>query len=343
MSVTVRTWWRWYTQSASLQIVSAVLVVVCASWTTALAAELPEEPSRRARDYRDILLFDDDLGQWVAPSLPQAGTETGDLRLADRHLDEGRPKAARKLLKQWLKEYPDSEYLGQGKMLLGDCEYALGNYWKAYGWYNQVISEFDGTGLYAQALRRQMAIADVYLSGVKRKFLGMRILPAADEALDMLAEIEDLAADHRIAEVALMKKANFYYQTSDFISAEESYARLVREYPDSRYYQQALLLSAQAALASFSGTRFDATPLLEAQQRFERYQQEFPDQARIEAVDQTLERIRESQAQKKYEIADYYWRTNHLDAAAFYFSLVVEQFGDTIWAARADEALQQLG
>jgi outer membrane protein assembly factor BamD (BamD/ComL family) len=103
-----------------------------------------------------------------------------------------------------------------------------------------------------------------------------------------------------------------------------------------------MLRSAQSAMASFAGVKFDAAPLIEAEIRFQEVLRRFPKLAEQERVPQILEQIRDTRAEKEYRIAQWYDRTKRYRAAAFYYQSVAKYWPDTHWAGLAEQAADKL-
>jgi len=289
--------------------------------------------------YPERLTFDPQTGEWVQVASPVPGTEDGDLELARAMLARGKAEKASKQLKKWLEMYPDSPRYPEGLFYLADADFQRGNYYKAYERYEELMDSYAGSDLVERALRREMAIAAKFLAGTRRKVLGVRMLPAAEEGLDILDNIAvHRAAGTSLAAEALEMRADYFYQQGEFADAEREYARLAREFPSGAEAPVAMLRSAQSAMASFAGVEFDDAPLIEAEIRFQEVLRRFPKLAEQEQVPQILEQIRDTRAEKEYRVARWYEKTNRYRAAGFYYQSVARYWPDTHWAGLAQEA-----
>lgn len=155
--------------------------------------------------------------------------------------------------------------------------------------------------------------------------------------------IDDRARDTPIAEQALRLKADYHYANGEFEEAEQDYARLMRDYPRGKYAKFSLLRAGESALARFPGVDFDDADLLEAEVYLKDYQNKYPQEAADAMVPQLLTRVDESRAEKEYRVAQYYERTNEIDAAAFYYRLVSRDWEATTWGAQARQRLVDIG
>jgi len=310
-----------------------------ALWCPLLALGEAESPEVKARQ----LEYDPASGQWVESPPPVPGTALGDLQLARQAYAEEEYRRAHRLIERWLKTYsPDEPYRTDALLLRAEIEIARRDYYKAHRHLQELLDEFTGTGAAERAMEHEFVIAEVFLSGVKRKWLGMRILSAEDTALEILDEISATYPDSQLAVTAVRTKARHFYDRGEFALAEMEYSRLVQEFPRSRYARQAMRRSADAALASFAGIDFDDAPLIEAEERYLDYLASYPGAAEQEGIGQTLQTIHDRRAAKEYSVGWYYERTGHPASAALYYESTCRNWPETIAASQARERLQGL-
>lgn len=309
--------------------------------SAAFAGADPEDLEER---YPERLIYDPQTQEWLAEEPPEPGTPDGDLAIARNLIARGEHKKAAEKLEQWIAAYAyESPRHPEAVFLSGRVEFERENFMRAHRRYLEVLNNWPGTEWADRALRGNFVIAEVFLSGHKRKWLGMPLFHAYDEALDILDDIIVNHPNSVLAEQALKTKADYYFRKGEFELAEDAYAQLARDYPAGQYVREAMLQSARAALASFPGVEFDDAPLVEAEERFYQFMQAFPQYAEGEDVDLILEDIRAKRAEKELSIAEYYERAKEPRAAAFYYRLVRDGWPDTTWAALAETRLASLG
>ena len=205
-------------------------------------------------------LYDPQRG-FVELAAPEPNTPAAELAAARRMLAEGSPKRALKRLKRFLKLYPESPLRPEALFVMGDCQMRRGNYFKAYKFYEQIIDGYAGSAFYVKALSRELEIAKLYLSGTRRKFLGLRIVNASGDALEMLSRIQERFPGSELAAEALLTMADYHYRRGEFEDAAPLYKMLAERFPDSEYYRRSLLRNAQATHASYRGPHYDASIL----------------------------------------------------------------------------------
>ena len=297
------------------------------------------EPPRQRK-----LRFNADRPGWVEVAVPTAGTAEGDLHVIRGELETANYREAKRAIDRFAKKYGEDHALypdlliAKAEMLIGVKEYD-----QAHETLQVFLAKYRGIAQTDEALRLEFVIAETFLSGVKRKVWGLRLLSGEDLAFQILDEIATDQPESPLAELAIKTKADYQFDTGDHALAELDYARLMREYPTSRYHQYAMSRSGAAALASFAGVYYDEAALVEADARYQEYQARYPGAAKDDDVDLILQGIREKRAGKEFAIGEYYERTGHVSSAVYYYDLVRSEWSETIAAGKATRRLVLLG
>jgi len=300
------------------------------------ATALAQEPG-----FREEQILDPQSRAWVTATQP-AEPAADEFSTARELLADGKPTAARKLLKRWTHDHPDHERYADGAFLYGEACFEAGDFWAAYEQYEYVVENSSGD-LFQKALSREVDVARAFLSGRKRMVWKIFRVAAYDEAIEMLDRVWERAPGTQLGELALRLKADYFFDKGDMDLAQDEYAALAREYPSGHYIRLAMLRSAVAAEATFPGVRFDSQPLVEADERYRQLEAAFPHYAERNQVDARLAGIREQRATKDLEIARWYERTRRPQAAVFYYQLVLHDWPDTLAASQAQRRLELLG
>jgi outer membrane protein assembly factor BamD (BamD/ComL family) len=302
------------------------------------------EPAAGQKPRSRTLTYDAGRKTWVETPPPPPGTAEGDLHAIRSKIADGEFRAALSAAKAFVKTYGDSHPL-YPDIMIAEAEARMGrkDYDKAHLKLQEFLNRFNGTPLTPEALRLEFVIAETYLSGTKRKLWGLPLLSGEDVAFQILDEISVDYPETEVAELAVKTKADYLFKKGEHSLAEMEYSRLLRDFPRSRYRQFAFRRAAEATLASFQGVNYDATALVEAEERFRDYRNAYPGAAEREGVDLVIEGIRETRAAKEFAIGQYYERTDHLGSAVFQYQLTCEQWPDTLAATRATSRLELIG
>jgi tetratricopeptide (TPR) repeat protein len=283
-------------------------------------------------------------GAWVPLVEPGTGTPEGQVAQMIRDLRAIPPSGtgAQRLVKtcqDWVKANAKNPLMPQVLLIQGDAEILRGNKYAALYPFEDLLNNYPNSDLYLPTLEREYALADAFLNGYKRKFLGLRILPVTDDAITLLDRIQDRQRGSAIAEMAGLRVADHYYNAGNFPEAINAYTDFLRRYPYSQYVRKAEIRRAQASLGDFHGILFDFTPLYDARERLATVAQAYPQSAeelQARAVD---DRIYQLEGEKELEIARYYFRAGQKYASTWYYKRVIANWPDT---AMADTARKEL-
>jgi len=258
----------------------------------------------------------------VEPADPNS--PEGRLQSARTALAEGRTKDARRIVDAFINDNPNDPLVIDARLIRGDVKVAQGNYYGALFDYEYVARTSPASEAWQTALEREFEIARAFVTGGKRKFLGMRILPADGEGEELLIRIQERVPGSELGEKASITLADYYFENGDVFLASEAYDLFLLNYPDSPQREWAMLRLIQANLARFRGPEYDATGLIEAGQRLDQYRNEFPASAERIGVDALDVRIADALAERDYANARWYERRGNDVSAAYLYRRVVE-------------------
>ena len=205
---------------------------------------------------------------------------------------------------------------------------------KAFYYLDELLDLHRSSPLYADAARRQFEIAESYLRGEHDKALFLQ-QSTDNDALEMLFRVQFRVPGSELAEAALLRTADYYFEDEQFDFAEDAYTVFVERFPRSDDVPEARLRQAWSNLLQYQGPRYDPTPLLDARQQFEAFANAYPGRADAARLQDIRDYIDRELAKKDLIKASYYARTNDPDAAEQLRERVVEAYPDTPQGERA--------
>ncbi len=284
-----------------------------------------------------------------------------ELRLIERNIEQGRARKAGKLVDKWIKKNSESEFMDFALFLKGQALFARKLYYQSFLAYDELLDKYPASTFFSKALYRQADIARLFLSGAKRKIWKFIPINAQTEAISILERIAERWPGSELAATSLMMKADHHFEKEQFLEAQSSYQMVIDSYknvyndiadrsaaetpgkgaPPVSYYEQALLGCAKATHNQYRGPDYDTGCLSDAIIRYEQYKLSFPEKARRSGIDQQIALIRQQQAGKEFEIADYYHRTHSSDVARYYWNIIRQGWPETEWAQKAQQKLDE--
>ncbi|HYO09974.1 MAG TPA: outer membrane protein assembly factor BamD [Tepidisphaeraceae bacterium] len=291
-------------------------------------------------------------GQWPqvqAPGPTTAASTTAPAAVSAPQLDRaealltgGSNRAAEKLTIRWLKANKRHPQRDRALYLVARALYQYGNRIRAFYYCDELLDTYPESRFYYPALELQYAIADRYLNGYKRRWLGVPTWHAYEEAVEMLFRVQQRSPGSPLAEKSLLRTADFYFADAQYDFAGDTYAAYIRSYGRSPEIPRARLRQALSSYAQFRGPRFDATPVIDAREQLRSLAATYPELAREENVPALLERIDRDLARKLYLTGDFYRRTNEPRGAAYTFKYLAKAFPQMPEGQRAQDALRKL-
>jgi outer membrane protein assembly factor BamD (BamD/ComL family) len=281
----------------------------------------------------------DPTGQWVQTGAPEPGSDAATIAQARQLLADGRASAARTLLDTWIKDNARKKtgpWLAQAYLVRGDAKTADGDEFKALYDYEDVINGFPGSPEFVTALERELEIGVAYLSGLKRKFFGLRIDSAITFGEELIVRVQERLPGSRLAERAGIELADFYYRTRDMAQAAEAYEIFQTNFPKSQYRQKAMQRRIYANIARFKGPDYDASGLTEAKLLAGRYIAEYAPQADQAGIsDALVARLDESVAAQMLGTARWYLHHRDDTSARLTLRRLIRKYPQTVAATEA--------
>lgn len=279
-------------------------------------------------------------GSWVPLVQPDPNTPEGQIAAMIADLEAGRNIAkVSERAKAWLKANPTHPLVPQAFLLRADSRVQRGKYYDALFPLEDLLNNYPTSDLYNAALQREYHIADAFLNGYKRPFLGIFRLPVEADAIEILERIQDRQRGSALAERAALRIADHHFKQGEFVEAIDAYGDFLRRYPYSQYVRKAEVRRAESSLGNFRGVLFDITPLTDARERLSSIAKGYPQTAETLQVKAIDDRIYQLEGKKELEVARYYWRAGKKYASAWYYRRVIDNWPET---QMAEEARREL-
>ena len=249
---------------------------------------------------------------------------------AAARLDNGDADAAFETLVDFFRDDgtrrdPDRDvalYLASGALA------AEGDGLKAFFYLDELLDTYPGSDLYYAAAERQYHIAD---AGLDRATRGFDLLPNTidNDSLEMLFRVQQRVPGSELAERALLRSADHYFEAGDYDFAEDAYTVFAERFPRSPDLPRARLRQAWSNLLQYEGPRYDPTPLLDAGQQFEQFAARYPELWEGEDLAEVRAYVDQQLAEKQAIQAAYYDRVDKEGSAELMRRRLARTFPDT--------------
>jgi outer membrane assembly lipoprotein YfiO len=280
--------------------------------------------------------------EWQKQAAVDPASPEGQLELVRRAYAEQRFDRAESLATAWIERNKNHPLTAEALLLRGDAKRANSEEYLALFDYEQLIRAYPSSEVFVNALQRELQIARQYAGGMKRKFWGMRIVDASDEAEELLVRIQERLPGSELAEEAGIALADFYFSRQRMAMAVEMYDIFIRLYPDSKHISAARRRLIYAHLASFKGPQFDPSGLYEAREALRRLRVNQPMEAQEIGADALLAGIDDSDADKMLTTANWYLRTGDVISAEYTMRRVVMRYPRSVATRTALESMPSI-
>ena len=230
-------------------------------------------------------------------------------------------KAARRVVNIW----PLSDFAPQAQFIAGRCYETKGWDEKAFKEYQSLLEKYPKAVHYEEVLKRQHQIALRFLAGEWfRVWDYLPLYPSMDKTADLFDKIVKTGPYSSVAPQSQMKIGETREKQKNYADAAKAYELAADRYFDrpliaaDALFKEALAYKKQAATAEY-----DQNTAAQAITVFTDFMTLFPDDPRVSEAQKIIASLRIEQARGNLEIARYYEKRNHTEAARIYYNEVV--------------------
>jgi outer membrane protein assembly factor BamD (BamD/ComL family) len=285
-------------------------------------------------------------GTWRPLEAQQPGPDAELMTRARRLIAEKQTSRAKSELTRWIEapENARSPWMPEALLLRGNAKLAAGEEFASLYDYERVINDYPGSEVFTAALEKELEVAELYLSGLRKRVFGLRIEPGHPFSEEIILRLNERLPGSRLGEQALMRLADYYYDKRELKMAAETYDVFLSLYPTSTMRSKALQRRVFANIAQFKGPEFDARGLEEARYQIQDFRREFPYEASQLGMSEALTtRLEESQAAQMLHTARWYLDRDDHAAARLTLSRLIRKHPGTGAAAQGLELFLKHG
>ena len=263
------------------------------------------------------------------------------------------------------KEYLDGSYYSAGKAFAKAEEKADSNaikansllaqigawrmcelYYREFQAIEKLLTLYPEYADFGPLVDREFELGELYARGKREPaFWALRFIPwLTDE--DRTEEIFKRALERApfapFGAKAHLRLAYIYDQSGKVGDSIAQLREIVRDYPNSDQHRLAMLALAEGLLELSRRGDGDGTYIREAADVLARFNERYPDAAEKEWAKRSLLEAKDIQAQRLYDMAEFYRKSGRDEAAERYLARVVSEFPESKSAAESEEKLVKL-
>jgi outer membrane protein assembly factor BamD (BamD/ComL family) len=170
----------------------------------------------------------------------------------------------------------------------------------------------------------------------------MPMLDPEGNALLLLHTIYLHDVNGKMAEQALLYLGTINFYRGEYKEADFYFSELREKYKDGPYAAKAIKQSIICKQLSTGGSMYDSGPIQQSKDMIMKAQATYKDFADDKWIETQLKTITIQQADRDFNIAEFYKRTGHPGAAYFYYELVKRRYPGTSYANQANERINTI-
>jgi outer membrane protein assembly factor BamD len=280
--------------------------------------------------------------KWVNPRTTVKPTPKEQLEFAKELYDIKNYEEAKREFRKLLKNYPKSKEAAESQYYLGRIEEDKSDLYGAYQAYQKVIDKYPFSERIQEIIEREYKIGEAFMSGEKRKALGMT-LPVDNPAIEIFTKVIDNSTYGPLAPKAQYKLGLVLKGLLRYYEAEDAFNKVISNYPDSEWAAAAKFQIALCRSAVSRGPDYDQGASDEAKQKFEEFVKEHPDAVMSRKAEENIHQLNEKEAEASFKTALFYEKQKAYESARIYYNDIINNYPQSPWAAKAMEKLQLIG
>jgi outer membrane protein assembly factor BamD len=280
-------------------------------------------------------------GKWVNPKTMVKPTPKEQFDFAMEFYNLKKYDDAIREFKKLVKAYPKSFEASESQYYIGRAEEEKNRLYEAFLAYQKVVDKYPFSERIKEINEREYKIGEIFMSGEKRKALGVP-LPVENPSIEVFTKVIENSTFGPLAPKAQYKLGLVLKGLMRYDEAEEAFNKVVNNYPDSEWVEPAKFQIATCRAALSRGPEYDSGSANEAKQKFEEFLKDHPDAVLSKEAEQNIDKLREKEAASNYNIAVFYEKQKAYAAARIYYDAVISKYPESQWAVKAKDKLKIL-
>jgi len=299
-----------------------------------------------------LLLPTEGLSAWIwtpktgrfinEKSIPK-GTPKKQFDFAKSYEEKKDHNAAIREYKKLIKAFPTSSLAVYSQIAIAENLEKSRDYYGAFKEYQKVLEIYPSYGRIFDIIERQFKIGNLFLAGGKRRLWKFNIVPANDKAIEVFETVIENAPFSEFSPRSQFLLGECYFKVKKYQDAILEYQKVVEEYSDSEYLDDARFQIGICAYQLSRGSAYDQQATNKAIDTFRSYIIDFTQSRRVAEAKKMIKELEARKAQGAFDVAQYYQDQKQYESAKIYFEEVIKNYPDTDFAQQSRKLLSELG
>ena len=219
-------------------------------------------------------------------------------------------------------------------------------YYREFKAIEKILTLYPEYADFATLVNREYELGDEYSRGKRDPaFWALRFIPwlvEEDHSEEILKRALERAPFSPFAPRAHLRLAYIYDQSGRVQDSIDQLREIVRDYPNSEQHKHAMLALAEGLLELSRRGDGDGSLIREAADVLANFKERYPNAEEEDWVRRKFLESKDIQAQRIYDMAEFYRKSGRKEAAERYLAKVVSEYPESLPAVRSEEELVEL-
>ncbi|MDD5583588.1 MAG: outer membrane protein assembly factor BamD [Candidatus Omnitrophica bacterium] len=281
--------------------------------------------------------------KWKNPKYSPLATPFLQFKEGEKNFDEKRYKEARDAFKKLIIHYPDSQEAAEAQYYLGRCLEEMSQPYQAFQEYQKVIDIYPNSKRINEAVEREYKIGEYFLNREPKQWLGVSVYDFVEHpSIEIFKKIVEKVPYSPYATQAQYKLGLLLMKLGRYDEAREAFQKVIDNYPDTEWATPSKYQLAIATSKASPGVGYDSTTLQEASSRLDEFIKKHPDAQISTQAEIQLKELRNKEARKNFNVAQFYENQEKYDSALIYYKVVTAKYADSNYYLSSLEKIKEL-
>jgi len=284
-----------------------------------------------------------ETNKWINPKYAVKETPQEQLQVGLDFYEAKEYKEAVQEFKKLLKHYPRARQAPDAQYHIGICFEEQDKLYAAFKEYQVVVDKYPFSELATEIVQRQYDIGLKLLEGANNRGKFMDAFAGADyNVIDVFKAVIKNAPYGDLAAPAQYKIGLYLQEKHLYQEARDEFEKVINDYPDSEWAKAAKYQIAMSDAKRSTGAQYDQKITQAAVKEFNEFVESYPDAELSAEAKEQVRKLREKEAENSFMVAQFYEKQKNYKAAKIYYKVVVDDFQNSSWSAKALNKIREM-
>jgi outer membrane assembly lipoprotein YfiO len=280
-------------------------------------------------------------GRWMNPKYSVKGSPAEQLELAKGLFAAGDYKKAEQEFLKLIHYYRKSKEAAEAQYYIAGCMENTKRPFQAFLAYQKVIDKYPFSERQGEIVERQYQIGEKLLNSSKSTFWDA-VTGKEYNVIEVFKKVVENAPYGKYAAVSQYKIGLFLKNSGMYPEGRTEFEKVINDYPQSEWVKAAKYQIALCDVKIAPKPAYDQSTTKDAVKEFQEFVKTYPDADLSATAQKHIQDLRAKEAENNFKIAQFYEKQKAFASAKIYYSMVVDDYKETVWAARAMERISIL-